>query len=58
MTLHVSGKHLVLKSCDRLLEGLTLTLQSAIVVDLGYERPVAYLTERFIHVVMPHVVGL
>jgi hypothetical protein len=57
-TLYVSGKHLILKSCYGLLEHLALMLQSAIAVDLGYERPITDLTKHFIHAVMPHVVSL
>jgi hypothetical protein len=57
-TLYVSGKHLVLKSRDGILEGLTLMLQPVVAIDLGNERPIADLTERLIDTIMPHVVGL
>jgi hypothetical protein len=33
--LYVSGEQLILESCDRLLEGLTLALQTAVVVDFS-----------------------
>jgi hypothetical protein len=56
--LDVSSKHLVLQTSDQVLEGLTLTLEASVAVDLHYQGLIAYLTECLIHTVMPHIVSM
>jgi hypothetical protein len=58
VSLYVSGEHLVFKARDRVLEPFVLALKSTVAVDFHYQRPVAELTECFIHVVVPHVVSV
>jgi hypothetical protein len=56
--LHVSSEHLIFQASDRLLERLALTLQPSIPIDLGPERPIAYLTDGLVDVVVPHIVSI
>jgi hypothetical protein len=49
---------LILQASDRLLERLSLTLQPPIPIDLGPERPISYLTDGLVDVVVSHVVSI
>jgi hypothetical protein len=57
-SLDVAREQLVFYARDGVLEGLTLPLESTVTSDLSCQRTIAILTERLIHVVMPHVVSM
>jgi hypothetical protein len=57
-SLHVRRKHLVLKSTNRLLEGLTLTLESPVSVDLHSEGTIADLSDGLVYAIISHVVSV
>jgi hypothetical protein len=57
-SLHISCKHLILKSRNRVLECLTLMFEAAIPVDFGDQRSITDLTECLVYAIVPHIVSL
>jgi hypothetical protein len=56
--LHIRCEHLILKSPNRLLERLTLLLESSVSVDLRAERAITKLPEGLVYSVEAHIVSV
>jgi hypothetical protein len=56
--LNIACEQLILNARNRVLERLTLVLESVVTADLSDQRSISDLTDCLIYAVMPHVVSM